>query len=64
MTPTVSIVMAAKNYARFLPAAVESVHENRAEWERQSRQIYSELRRIVAGSPAGRQFVASPESES
>lgn len=25
MTPTVSVVMAAKNYARFLPAAVESV---------------------------------------
>ena len=34
MTPTVSIVMAAKNYARFLPMAVESVRaQTFADWE-------------------------------
>lgn len=34
MTPTVSVVMAAKNYARFLPAAVESVFaQTFAGWE-------------------------------
>jgi len=34
MTPTVSVVMAAKNYARFLPAAVESVRaQTVADWE-------------------------------
>lgn len=34
MTPTVSVVMAAKNYARFLPAAVESVRaQSFADWE-------------------------------
>src|SRR5205814_1803233 len=34
MTPTVSVVMAAKNYARFLPAAVESVlAQTFADWE-------------------------------
>lgn len=34
MTPTVSVVMAAKNYARFLPAAVESVlAQTVADWE-------------------------------
>jgi glycosyltransferase involved in cell wall biosynthesis len=34
MTPTVSVVMAAKNYARFLPAAVESVFaQTHADWE-------------------------------
>lgn len=34
MTPTVSVVMAAKNYARFLPEAVESVFaQTFADWE-------------------------------
>jgi glycosyltransferase involved in cell wall biosynthesis len=34
VTPTVSVVMAAKNYARFLPAAVESVlAQTFADWE-------------------------------
>jgi glycosyltransferase involved in cell wall biosynthesis len=34
MTPTVSVVMAAKNYARFLPAAVESVFaQTVSDWE-------------------------------
>jgi glycosyltransferase involved in cell wall biosynthesis len=34
MTPRVSVVMAAKNYARFLPAAVESVFaQTVADWE-------------------------------
>lgn len=34
MTPTVSVVMAAKNYARFLPAAVESVSaQTFPDWE-------------------------------
>jgi glycosyltransferase involved in cell wall biosynthesis len=34
MTPAVSVVMAAKNYARFLPAAVESVFAQTApDWE-------------------------------
>src|SRR4051794_13000868 len=34
MTPLVSVVMAAKNYARFLPAAVESVlSQTSADWE-------------------------------
>lgn len=34
MTPTVSVVMAAKNYARFLPEAVESVlAQTYADWE-------------------------------
>src|SRR6516162_2987586 len=34
MTPVVSVVMAAKNYARFLPAAVESVFaQTVADWE-------------------------------
>jgi glycosyltransferase involved in cell wall biosynthesis len=34
MTPRVSVVMAAKNYARFLPAAVESVFaQTAADWE-------------------------------
>ena len=34
MTPLVSVVMAAKNYARFLPAAVESVFaQTAADWE-------------------------------
>ena len=39
MTPTVSVVMAAKNYARFLPQAIESVFAQRqaasgfADWE-------------------------------
>ena len=34
MTPAVSVVMAAKNYARFLPAAVESVlAQTVADWE-------------------------------
>src|SRR5689334_7758202 len=34
MTPLVSVVMAAKNYARFLPAAVESVRaQTHTRWE-------------------------------
>lgn len=34
MTPAVSIVMAAKNYARFLPEAVDSIlAQSFADWE-------------------------------